>query len=91
MLYCNLFVQNDEKQNKENKTTAYLEDIPLDENTNPPTLIITNEFTDAFQQVVNTYGIPRYQEINPGYFTIITFFFKSWINSIFIRSLFMHF
>ena len=72
-LLQNLFVQNDEKQNKENKTTAYLEDIPLDENTNPPTLIITNEFTDAFQQVVNTYGIPRYQEINPGYFTIITF------------------
>ena len=47
--------------------------IPFDENTKPPTLIMTNEFTEAFQAVVNTYGIPRYQEINPGYFTIVTF------------------
>ena len=72
-LLQNLFVQNDENQNKQNKTSAYLEDIPLDENSKPPTLILTNEFTGAFQEVVNTYGIPRYQEINPGYFTIITF------------------
>jgi V-type H+-transporting ATPase subunit a len=26
-----------------------------------------------FQEVVNTYGIPNYKEVNPGYFTIITF------------------
>jgi V-type H+-transporting ATPase subunit a len=26
-----------------------------------------------FQEIVNTYGVPNYQEINPGYFTIITF------------------
>ena len=26
-----------------------------------------------FQKIVNTYGIPRYQEINPGIFYIITF------------------
>lgn len=72
-LLQNLFTQNDESQNKQNKSTAYLEDLPLDEDSIPPTLILTNEFTDAFQQVVNTYGIPRYREINPGYFTIITF------------------
>ena len=72
-LLQNLFVQNDENENKQSKSTAYLEDIPFDENTKPPTLIMTNEFTEAFQAVVNTYGIPRYQEINPGYFTIVTF------------------
>ena len=72
-LLQNMFHQNDESQNKENKTSAYLEDIPFDEGSKPPTLIFTNEFTEAFQEVVNTYGVPRYQEINPGYFTIITF------------------
>ena len=72
-LLQNLFTQNEESQNKQNKSTAYLEDLPLDEDSVPPTLILTNECTDAFQQVVNTYGIPRYREINPGYFTIITF------------------
>ena len=72
-LLQNMFIQGEEGQNRQNKTSAYLEDIPFDEDMHPPTLIITNEFTAAFQEVVNTYGIPRYEEINPGYFTIITF------------------
>ena len=38
-----------------------------------PTYIKTNEFTWVFQELVNTYGIPRYQEINPALFNIITF------------------
>ena len=38
-----------------------------------PTYIQTNDFTFPFQQIVNQYGIPNYGEINPGYFTIITF------------------
>ena len=69
----NLFTQTEESQNKQSKTTAYLEDLPFDDDSVPPTLILTNEFTQSFQEVVNTYGIPRYREINPGYFTIITF------------------
>ena len=66
-------LQNMFKNSQENKTSAYLEDIKDEEDIKPPTYIYLNEFTSAFQLVVNTYGIPRYREINPGYFTIITF------------------
>ena len=66
-------IQNLFKDNKENKSTAYFEDIPFDEEEKPPTLIQENEFINPFQMIVNLYGIPRYREINPGYFTIITF------------------
>jgi len=39
----------------------------------PPTYIKTNEYTEVFQEVVNTYGIPRYQEANPALLTVVTF------------------
>ena len=39
----------------------------------PPTFFETNAFTHYFQLIVNTYGIPRYQEVNPGLFAIILF------------------
>lgn len=39
----------------------------------PPTFFQTNEFTSSFQEIVNTYGTPRYKEVNPGLFTIGTF------------------
>ena len=38
-----------------------------------PTLFETNSFTAPFQEIVDTYGIPRYREANPAIFTIITF------------------
>ena len=60
-------------KDKENKINASLTDIENEPNINPPTLIITNEFTSVPQLIVDTYGTPRYKEINPGYFTIITF------------------
>ena len=66
-------LQNMFKGEQENKTSAYLEDIPRNDDEKPPTFIQINEFTSAFQSIVDTYGIPRYREINPGYFTIITF------------------
>ena len=38
-----------------------------------PTHFETNKYTDAFQEFVNTYGIPRYREVNPALFTAATF------------------
>ena len=58
---------------QDNKVTAHLEDIEYDVNVKPPTFITTNDFTSIPQLIVDTFGIPRYREINPGYFTIITF------------------
>lgn len=39
----------------------------------PPTKIESNEFLESFQSIVNTYGVPEYKEVNPAYFTIVTF------------------
>jgi V-type H+-transporting ATPase subunit a len=38
-----------------------------------PTYIETNEFTWPFQEIVNTYGVPTYKEVNPAIFATVTF------------------
>ena len=38
-----------------------------------PTYFELNSFTAPFQEIVDTYGVPRYKEVNPALFTIITF------------------
>jgi V-type H+-transporting ATPase subunit a len=56
----------------ENKSTANFYDI-ADSKIPKPTHIPTNDFLYPFQQIVDTYGIPRYGEINPALFNTITF------------------
>ena len=46
---------------------------PLRPPTTPPTYFRLNKFTSTFQGIVDTYGVPRYKEVNPGLFTIISF------------------
>lgn len=39
----------------------------------PPTHFQTNDFTAVFQEIVNTYGIPTYKEVNPAVFACVSF------------------
>ena len=39
----------------------------------PPSLFRLNEVTWVFQEIVDTYGIPTYKEVNPSVFAVVTF------------------
>ena len=47
--------------------SGHMGDIP------PPSYFKLNEFTAPFQQIISTYGVPKYKEVNPAYFSIVTF------------------
>ena len=45
------------------------DDVPMVK----PTYFKINEFTSAFQLIVDTYGVPTYKEANPALFACISF------------------
>lgn len=46
---------------------------PLASPKSPPTFFDTGTIMGSFQTIVDTYGVPRYREANPGLFTAVTF------------------
>eukprot|EP00658_Telonema_sp_P-2_P049461 TRINITY_DN3761_c0_g1_i3.p1 TRINITY_DN3761_c0_g1~~TRINITY_DN3761_c0_g1_i3.p1 ORF type:complete len:936 (-),score=261.83 TRINITY_DN3761_c0_g1_i3:308-3115(-) len=52
---------------------AFLETWPIPDNARYPTFIRTNKFTDQFQAIVDTYGVPSYREANPAFFAVAMF------------------
>lgn len=52
---------------------SIFEERPLNTNDVAPTYYKTNKFTEVFQGIVESYGVAKYQELNPAPYTIITF------------------
>ncbi|KAG9139092.1 hypothetical protein Leryth_020775 [Lithospermum erythrorhizon] len=45
----------------------------MDTTESPPTYFKTNSFTNAYQEIVDAYGVAQYQEANPAVYTVVTF------------------
>ena len=83
MLLCEGWLQSDHLQELQvtlvhavqqtQSQQAALQLLPVPPSLSPPTFFPTNKFTVAFQGIVDTYGVPRYKEANPGLFTLVSF------------------
>merc|ERR1719487_854201 len=61
------------RQSTEQQSSAMLVSDRGSTGRNPPTHIRKNDLTAPFQDLVDTYGVPRYGEANPALLTLITF------------------
>lgn len=61
--------------NASQKSRALFEPVlhVLDSKDTPPTYFELNKYTRAFQAIVDAYGVPDYQEVNPTPFNIVSF------------------
>jgi len=78
LCWCQPKKQNDvnsvlTKLREENDVTCSNLIEVTDHSLSPPTHFRTNDFLWPFQEIVQTYGVATYKEINPAIFTIITF------------------
>ena len=62
---------------KDNNTCSLIDFVENDDDINyykqPPTYFKLSDISRPFQMIIYNYAIPRYREINPGLFSIITF------------------
>jgi V-type H+-transporting ATPase subunit a len=64
---------NDYNFTKPKFSEILFHDLKSFQKKNPPTFFLSNELIQPFQTIIDTYGIPRYKEINPAPFTVISF------------------
>jgi len=61
------------RQSNQQQTSAMLVSDRTSTKKNPPTYIRRNAFTEPFQELIDTYGVPSYGEANPALLTCVTF------------------
>jgi V-type H+-transporting ATPase subunit a len=61
------------KGNQKSAMQAALVPYPPNKNRHHPTYIQCNDFTEPWQDVIDTYGIPNYKTANPAVVTTVTF------------------
>jgi len=67
------FIEKKNQMSQSRGLTPIIQIRSADEELTKPTYFESNEFSEVFQQIVDTYGIPTYKEANPAVFACVTF------------------